>query len=733
MFHLLRSLVSISAPLALLATPAAAQFIRNTTDVPTAAVGATENVDFGDVDGDGDWDAVFGDGGDAGNQQNRIWINQGGIQGGTLGVFQDDTAARFPAVLDDSRDIEFADIDVDGDLDLHISTTSSITNQPNRWWVNMGKLQGGTEGFYQDQTQARWLNLGVNNGSTSSSMPMAMVLAGGGFIDWSCDSDFGDLDNDGDLDLVHSSYGPAFLGNVPTRLFLNNGFGAFEEFNPSGFQMPGGSVVTGQPGLWASGTQATNTLDATGTFCDIASSAVDIDVGDIDGDLDLDLLHGERQTVPRMFRNRYAENGNVLTAFFDVTGAVFPPGYATGSGHYEQEMGDLDKDGDLDIYGLSWLVAGGFNDCTLTNAGNGTFVNLQQVPLSSGDESESDFVDFDMDGDVDVILANFSGQEFIYRNDFSGGAFPLVRMPAGFLPTDSTTSLDADCCDVDGDGDTDFFVANDNQVAEWYLQNQSNVADTTAPSLVNLEQAPNRVAGPAPTIVRVQVYDNAPYYITWYYPTVLEYRVNGGAFVGVVMNNSAGQIFRGVLPGSLEGTIDYRVVSIDGTGNIGASALKSFVASSSGCTGTPTIYCTAKLNSLGCLPAISSTGTPSATAGAGFVVRGSNVRNNKPGLLIYGIAGRAATPIQNGFLCVAPQIRRVPPMNSDGSPSGNDCSGVYAIDMNAFTLGHLGGFPIPAMTVAGTQVNCQYWGRDPGLPAPNATTLTDGMEYVICP
>src|SRR5688572_24041711 len=110
MFHLPRLLLAWFLVLGL-AGSATAQFTRNTADVPTAAVGFTENVDFGDVDGDGDWDAVFADGGDWGNQQDRIWINLGGAQGGTVGVFQDQTAARFPAILDDSRDIEFSDVD----------------------------------------------------------------------------------------------------------------------------------------------------------------------------------------------------------------------------------------------------------------------------------------------------------------------------------------------------------------------------------------------------------------------------------------------------------------------------------------------------------------------------------------------------------------------------------------------------------------------------------------------
>ncbi len=146
----------------------------------------------------------------------------------------------------------------------------------------------------------------------------------------------------------------------------------------------------------------------------------------------------------------------------------------------------------------------------------------------------------------------------------------------------------------------------------------------------------------------------------------------------------------------------------------------------------PTSYCTAKTNSLGCLPSISSSGFPSATAGSGFVVTGLNVHNNKSGLLLYGVAGRAAIPFKGGTLCVNGP-RRSSAVNSGGNPPPSDCSGVYAIDMNCFATGGCGGVPLAALRVAGTVVDCQWWGRDPGFPAPNNTTLTDALEYRVMP
>ncbi len=571
--------------LVLASSPASAQiFVVNTADIPNLAGNKfAENVDFGDVDLDGDFDAAFAMGGDNGNIQDRLWINQGGAQAGTLGVFSDVTASQFPAIVKDGRDIELVDFDNDQDLDVYISNTSTNSNQTNLWWVNTGGLQAGTVGFYVDETSTRWSGLG----QAGSSIPPSHLI-GGGFIDWSCDCDFGDLDNDGDMDLVHSSYGGSFGGQVPTRVFLNDGLGVFSEFNPGGTQLPGSTIGTGDDGLWCEGTFLSNTTDTTGTSCDIATNTLDIDLGDIDGDFDLDLLHGDRDAPTRFFYNRLEENGGAPgdLDFRDMTSFVyglFAGGdWAPGTGHYEQELGDMDGDCDLDLYGLNWEATGfTFTDLVAENVG-GRFDNEAFLAESDTDDNEGDFGDWDCDGDLDLYVGNFSGSDRLYTNDGTGSYSYENQTTSGLDASGaSNITLDIDWCDVDADGDYDVFAARDISQDPIFWENTNDVPDTTAPKISPVEALGNFTATITTSpdrAVRAHVYDNAAYYITWYNPTSVNVYRNGVLAEVVAARSSGGQVFRAEISSNLVGNIDYEFVSEDQYGNQSVSALQSYVA-----------------------------------------------------------------------------------------------------------------------------------------------------------
>lgn len=139
----------------------------------------------------------------------------------------------------------------------------------------------------------------------------------------------------------------------------------------------------------------------------------------------------------------------------------------------------------------------------------------------------------------------------------------------------------------------------------------------------------------------------------------------------------------------------------------------------------PTTYCQGKANSQGCVPAITSSGSPSESSAQPFTIGGNNFLNQKFGLLFYG-AQAANTPFHGGTLCVKSPITRTSVQNSGGSSSGADCTGTFAFDFNAY----LQSGADPALQAA-THVRCQYWSRDPNDPAGFFDSLSNALWFSI--
>ena len=139
----------------------------------------------------------------------------------------------------------------------------------------------------------------------------------------------------------------------------------------------------------------------------------------------------------------------------------------------------------------------------------------------------------------------------------------------------------------------------------------------------------------------------------------------------------------------------------------------------------PVPYCTPKVNSQGCTPALSTTGVPSASGAGTLRVLADQVLSQQPGVLIWSLTA-ASTPFAGGTLCVAPPVIRTPAQFAGGSPPPLDCTGAYSYQ---FTPAYLAANNL----VPGTQVHAQYWSRDPGFSGSNAFGLTSAVAFTVCP
>jgi hypothetical protein len=138
-------------------------------------------------------------------------------------------------------------------------------------------------------------------------------------------------------------------------------------------------------------------------------------------------------------------------------------------------------------------------------------------------------------------------------------------------------------------------------------------------------------------------------------------------------------------------------------------------------------YCTAKVNSQGCLPSIGFLGSPSASADCPFWILAQDVLNQKLAILFYGTSGAAVLPFGGGFLCVQAPLTRAWPLPSGGNPPpANDCSGSLAFDFQSWLFG-----PFGAGLTAGTTVYAQFWYRDP--VSAGTVGLTDALQFTLWP
>jgi hypothetical protein len=135
-------------------------------------------------------------------------------------------------------------------------------------------------------------------------------------------------------------------------------------------------------------------------------------------------------------------------------------------------------------------------------------------------------------------------------------------------------------------------------------------------------------------------------------------------------------------------------------------------------------YCSAKLNSLGCMPSIGYVGSPSFAGLQEFDVTASNLRNFRTGMMFWGRVS-TAMPFQGVRMCIASPLHRTPLRDSGGNIDVEDCSGTLS-----FALTH--DYAVLNDIQSGDDIYAQYWSRDPNS-APHYTSLTDALHFVVGP
>jgi hypothetical protein len=663
---------------------------RNFVSSAEFGAGRSTAIDVGDCDNDGDLDVVVGNGNDGTPQANRIYINLGGLQAGVPGTFADETATRFAGILDDKgRDCEFVDIDQDGDLDIQVSndTKASDGGAPNRFYQNRGGLQEGTIGFYTEITDTAY-------GQLVSVSPADQVLGGnqGPFRDFCCDCDFADLDDDGDMDMFHSSYGPGISGTRNSLVFLNDGAGVFDELWP-----------------WAD------------PAADIQTHTFDMDLVDLDGDFDIDVIMSSRNSQARIYvNNLFVPTGG--TPFTDVTqSALIDTGAVTfGNSNYDVECTDLDGDGDFD----AWMNEySGFAERILENrgvhGGAPRFVLhsdwIKADPIQS--EENVDYLDFDGDGDLDPITPNFSGVNHLYQSGLAQGLDPAVQglyhrtegagsLAVAFPELPSTgnggQTMDGDTGDMDGDGDDDVVIANDANQQNRYYENILGIPDAHSPTFHAVTVQGDKPLG-ADAVIHAAVRDNSSMPIFVFYETVLVYSVDGGPDVVAPMRAQGSQQFRGQIPGDVEGEIAYRVECTDRAGNTGISATHAFVQ------GSPDAWTDLGSGLAGAadVPALVGTGTLAPGSSGGLTLSGAAA--SAAATLFVSLAS-TPTPFKGGILVPVPPVLTLPLVTNG--------SGSIPLAWASWP----GGLP------SATSIFVQYAVADAGAPA--GVALSNALEGV---
>ena len=429
-----------------------------------AANAPSSKVDAADLNGDGLIDLVFANGGgfdkgdDISDFPQQAFINEGGT------VMNDVSASIFGQASYVGRAVKLRDIDYDGDNDIILGTT----------WVTQSQL---------------FLNDGGGSFSNVTDMNFPKVLASVG------DVEVGDVDYDGDLDMILANWGTG-EGSVAqtsggiTLLWTQMGAAGFGEPSTGMFEEATLGQMPNLPVRWS----------------------WDLEFVDVDNDYDLDILvsayAGDKASL-FLFTNDGKGN------FTDATAGNIPQGRFS----LDVEPIDLNGDGFVDLLTLHDGLSG--RNRLLINDKTGKFVDSTdllwpklQNPASF--DFMAAFYDEDSNGKPDMVIGAIQTAQIKYPDR-------LVYEKAGKYESNTTafTELKASAgtyalvlADLTGPGGVpdhrlDVVMGqNENAVDKKVLIATEEVPlDTVAPFLTNVEKL-GAIQYPGNEVIRLRCNDN---------------------------------------------------------------------------------------------------------------------------------------------------------------------------------------------------------------------------------